>query len=197
MQNRIATALLIGMFALLGFATAWIAERPAHAAQPTAANRSLPEFDKDEDEFYARVDAVDSPTELTVTVLDAWRPMDKVQGPRWPNGIAKVKPVKRTVVLEELSGPSDAEQRKSAMDFIRRTLKESDHEVICTGSGISVKKGSGGEMISITAYVYVKKGFTLNNAMVSHGWATTSNPFYREWQEAAKRKKLGIWRDRQ
>jgi endonuclease YncB( thermonuclease family) len=83
------------------------------------------------------------------------------------------------------------------MDFLRKSLKESDHEVICTGSSVSVQNRPGGAVISVTGYVYVKHGFTLNNALVARGLATTSNPFYKSWQEKAKQQKLGIWRNRQ
>jgi hypothetical protein len=196
MKNKNASVLVAGLCGLLGFVAPWVA-RHAHAAPPTAGSALLPEIDKDEDEFYARVDEVLSPTELRLTVLDVWQPMDKVREPRWPHGIAKVKPAKRTVVLEDLTAAGDAEQRRAAMDFLRKSLKESDHEVICTGSSVSVQNRAGGAVISVTGYVYVKQGFTLNNALVSRGLATTSNPFYKSWQEKAKQQKLGIWQDRQ
>ena len=64
-----------------------------------------------------------------------------------------------------------------------------------TGSSVSVKKEDGQEKIYITGCLFVKAGFTLNNALVRNGLATTSNPLYQSWQEQAKRKKLGIWRD--
>ena len=85
--------------------------------------------------------------------------------------------------------------KKAALDFINKALKESRNEIICTGSSVSVKKESGGEMICITGYVFVRDGVTLNNALVRQGLATTSNPLYKSWQEKAKRKKLGMWRD--
>ena len=120
-----------------------------------------------------------------------------MHGPRWPEGKAKVAPTKRAIIFEDISVPDDAGQRKAALDFLSKTIKESGHEVICTGSSVSVKKESNIEIICITGYVYVKQGFTLNNALVRQGLATTVNPFYKALQEEAKQKKLGIWRDQQ
>jgi hypothetical protein len=189
-------ALLVGFVGLLSLTTACVADEDAPGCGPTAAATApLPTIDKEDDEFYAHVDAVNSPTELTVTVLDVWEPMDKLRGPRWPEGKARVEPVKRIIILEDISVPDDAEQKKAALEFINNTVKESSNEIICTGSNVSVKKESGGEIVYITAYVFVKKGFTLNNALVRQGLATTSNPLYKSWQEKAKQQKLGIWRD--
>ena len=85
-------------------------------------------------------------------------------------------------------------RRTRRRDFIRKTLKDSGNEIICTGCRVSVRKESGGEIICITGYVYVKAGFTLNNALVRQGLATTANPLYQSWQQQAKQKKLGMWR---
>jgi hypothetical protein len=186
---------VVGFVSLLWLATAWGVNPYAQASDPPVAT-SLAEVDKDEDEFYAHVDEVISPTELAVTVLDVWNPLDKVRGPRWPAGKAKVKPARRIVILEETSAPNAAEQKKAALDFLRKTLKESDNEILCTGSNVSVRKKAGGESICVTGYVYVKAGFTLNNALLRQGLATTTNPFYKSWEQQAKQKKLGIWRDR-
>ncbi len=147
------------------------------------------------DEFYAHVDKVVSATELLVTVLDVWEPMDRVHGPRWPEGKAKVRPTQRTVILEETVAPQAAEQKKAAVESLEKAVKESDGEVLCTGSDVSVKKNAGGEVIAVTGYVFVKKGFTLNNALVRQGLATTTNPIYKAWQDEAKQKKLGMWSD--
>lgn len=195
MKKQLQGALLVSFFSLLWLASAGVVSQYAQAGAPTAAKACLPEVDKDEDEFYAHVDVVNSPTELTVTVLDVWQPIDKLHGPRWPEGKAKVKRTKRVIVLEDISVPNGAGQKKAALDFISKTLKESSNEVICTGSSVSVRKQSGSEIVCITGYVYVKKGFTLNNALVRQGLATTTNPFYKSWQERAKKQKLGIWRD--
>ncbi len=195
MKKTIRKALVVQCVILLWLTPAWVGGRFAQGSDPAAAKASLPEVDRDEDEFYAHVDEVNSPTKLTVTVLDVWQPMDKLHGPRWPAGKAKVKPAKRVIILEDISVPDDAQQKKAALDFISKTLKESDNEIICTGSSVSAKKESGSEIIYVTGYVLVRKGFTLNNALVRQGLATTANPFYKTWQEEAKQKKLGIWRD--
>lgn len=194
MKKDIKRALVVGYISLLWLTTPnWHSQ----ASEPTKGKTSLPEVAKDVDEFYAVVDKVNSPTELTVTVLDEWNPMDKLNGPRWPEGKAKVKPAKRLVILEDTLGPNNAEQKKAALDFINKIVKESSNEVICTGSSVVTKKS--GE-ICVTGYVFVRKGkdprlFTINNALVLQGLATTTNPFYKSWQQEAKQKKLGIWRD--
>lgn len=190
-KKELTRALLVGLAAWLVVA----ANQHAEASDPPAAKASLPEVARDEDEFYAHVDKVNSPTELMVTVLDVWDPMDKLKGPRWPEGKAKVRPTKRLVILEDTVAPKAAEHKKAALEFLDKTLKDSGNEVICTGSNVSVRKESGGEIICITACVFVKKGFTLNNTLVRQGLATTTNPFYKSWQEEAKQKKLGMWRD--
>ena len=87
------------------------------------------------DEFYAVVDKVNSPTELTVTVLDEWNPMDKLNGPRWPR--ERQSQTRETISnLEDTLGPNNAEQKKAALDFINKIVKESRNEVICTGSSV-------------------------------------------------------------
>ena len=197
MKREIKSALGGGLAGLLWLAAAGAVNPYAQARDPAAATASLPEVDKNEDEFYAHVDAVVSPTELTVTVLDVWNPLDKVHGPRWPEGKAKVKPTKRLVILEETLAPDTAEQKKAASAFLNKTLQESSNEILCTGSAVSVKKDSGNQVLCVTGYVYVKAGFTLNNALVRQGLATTTNPFYKSWEQQAKQKKLGMWRDRQ
>jgi hypothetical protein len=166
----------------------------AEAGDAPAKQESLPEAAKDVDEFYARVDEIVSPTELMVTVLDVWNPLDKARGPRWPGGKARVKPARRAVVLEEIAAPDNADDKKQAMDLLRKAIDESGGEVICSGSGVAVKKLAGGEVICVTGYITVKKGFSLNNMLVRQGLATTTNPFYQPWQEEAKRKGLGMWR---
>lgn len=188
-------ALLVGLAGLSWLTTGCVIGQYAQGCDPTVATESLPEIDKDEDEFYAHVDEITSPTELTVTVLDAWKPMDRLRGPRWPEGKAKVKSTRRILILEDISVPNDAKQKKAAIDFLEKVIKESGNEIICTGSNVSTKKESGSEIVCVTAYVYLKKGFTLNNALVRQGLGTTSNPFYKSWQEKAKQEKLGIWRD--
>ena len=195
MKKYIKRVLLGALSSLLGLATVGIANQYAQAGDPTTKTAALPEVDKDDDEFYAHVDNVTSPTELMVTVLDVWNPMDKLHGPRWPDGVAKVKPTKRAVILEDIAVPNNADQKKSALEFISKALKESGNEVICTGSSVSVRKELGGEVICITGYVILKNGTTLNNALVRQGLATTTSPIYKVWQEEAKKKKLGIWRD--
>ncbi len=195
MMKEIRRAVVVVLVGLLALATAGVAKVPAQAAEPNTAKVSLPEAPKDEDEFYVHVDKVISPTELMVTVLDVWQPMDRLRGPRWPQGKAKVQPTTRKIILEETSVPDNAEQKKAALDFIIKTIKESGDELITSGSNIATKKESGREVICITAYVYVKAGFTLNNALVRRGLATTTNPLYFSWQNEAKQKKLGIWRD--
>ena len=130
MKKTVKNALLVGCSALLWLASAWWVVDLQHlqGADPTAKKASLPELPKDEDEFYARVDKVNSPTELTVTVLDAWNPLDKRNGLRWPKGVAKVRPTKRAIILEDISVPDSAEQRKRALDFLQKTLDESGNE---------------------------------------------------------------------
>jgi len=192
-QPLFATLLLIP----LGFGTANHLVSAAETGEPVLAPQkiALPEIGKDIDEFYARVDEVVSPTALRVTILDAWNPEDKLHGLRWPNGEAKVQPAKRTIFLEETSVPNNGDAQKAAVDFVKTLIQKSNHEILCTGSNVAVKKEPQGEVICVTAYVYVKKGYTINNALVRQGLATTSNPFYKSWQEEAKQKKLGIWRD--
>lgn len=197
MKKEGQRALLVGFVSLLSLVTAFVANQCVRASDPTAATASLPEVDKDEDEFYAHVDKINSPTELMVTVLDVWKPGDKLHGPRWPEGKAKVKPAKRAIILEEIAVPNNAEHKRAALDFVSKTLKESGNEVICTGSSMSVRKESGSEIVCITGYVYVKEGFTLNNALVRQGLATTTNPLYKSWQQQAKEKKLGMWRNQE
>ncbi len=189
--------LILGFLLLLGLATIDHAPLAAQAGEPVSpqSQASLPVADKDIDEFYARVDEVVSPTELTVTILDAWDPKDKWNGLRWPDGKAKVQPAKRTVLLEETSVPKDADAQKAAIHYIKTLVQESNNEIVCTGSNVAVRKDPQGEVICVTAYVYVKKGFTINNALVRQGLATTTNPFYKSWQEEAKQKQLGIWRN--
>ena len=111
-----------------------------------------------------------------------------------PREKRKSNPRKGQSFLEEIAVPNNAEHKRAALDFVSKTLKESGNEVICTGSSISVRKESGGEIVCITGYVYVKEGFTLNNALVRQGLATTTNPLYKSWQQQAKEKKLGMWR---
>jgi hypothetical protein len=152
--------------------------------------------DPQEDEFYARVDEVRSPTELIVTILDIWKPMDKLQGDRWPNGAAKVKPTRRIIVLEETAVPNDPNVVNEAVAFLKKAIRNSNHEIICSGSNVSVRKEPEGETICVVGYVFVKNGLTLNNALVCRGLATTTNPFYQSLQHEAKRKKLGMWRER-
>jgi hypothetical protein len=195
MKKEIQGALLAGVVCLLWLASAWAVNRYAQADDSTATTTSLPEVDKDVDEFYAHVDEVNSATELTVTILDVWEPRDKLHGPRWPKGEAKVEPTKRAIILEDISVPDDAEQKEAALDFISKTLKESGNEVICTGSSVSVDKQFGDEIICITGYVYVKEGFTLNRGLVRLGLATSTNPVFNSCQEQAGQKKLGIWRN--
>jgi endonuclease YncB( thermonuclease family) len=195
MQKEIHRTFCVVSVSLLWLATACTVSAHAQTCGSTDATASLPEADKDEDEFYVRVDKVISPTELAVTVLGVWQPADRVRGRRWPDGKSKVKPTQRTIILEDITVPDDAEQKNAALDFINTALKESDNEVICSGSSVSVRKESDSEMICITGYVFMKKGVTLNNALVRQGLATTSNPFYKSWQEQAKQKKLGMWRD--
>jgi endonuclease YncB( thermonuclease family) len=36
----------------------------------------------------------------------------------------------------------------------------------------------------------------LNNALVRQGLATTANPFYKSWEEEARKNKRGMWRDK-
>jgi hypothetical protein len=188
MKKTINSALLVGFSALLWLASTWWVVNLQHlqAADPTTKKASLPEVAQDEDEFYAHVDRVDSPTELTVTVLDVWNPLDKRYGLRWPAGIAKVKPTKRAIILEDISVPDSAEQRKRALDFVQKTLEESGNEVICSGSSVSVKKQPGGDVICVTGYLSVKKGFTLNAALVRQGLATTTNPSLKPHQPSQK-----------
>ena len=117
MKKNIKKAWLVGLVSLSWLATGGAVNQCARASDPTVAKASLPDVDKDEDEFYAHVDQVNSPTELTVTVLDVWKPMDKLHGPRWPKGKAKVAPAKRTIILEDISVPNNAEQKNAAQGF--------------------------------------------------------------------------------
>ena len=99
------------------------------------------------------------------------------------------------MILEDITVPDSVEHQKAALDFLSTAVKESGNEVICSGSKVSVRKDSGNEIVCITGYVFVKDGRTLNNAPVREGLATTANPLYKSWQQKAKQKKLGIWRD--
>lgn len=184
---------LRGLYRFVGFA---IVLGYFHAGALAAPETPLPEADRDVDEFYARVDRIVSPTELRVTILDEWRPTDKIDGERWPNGKARVKPTERTVFLEDISVPSEPRHQKAALEFLRNMVKESEGEVICSGSKVETKKAKDAERICVTGYVFVKPGGTLNNALVRAGLATTENVLYHDVQAKAKRQRLGIWADR-
>ena len=172
----------------------WLTAQGVWAAPPPV-QPTLPAVDQNADEFYARVDRINSATELTVTVLDLWQPLDKVKGPRWPGGKAKVQPAERIVTLEDTSVPANPQDQKAARDCLAEALKQSNNEVICTGSAVSVRREAGKPVVAVTAYVYVKEGFTLNNRLVRLGLATTTNPFYKAWQDKAKQKRLGLWKN--
>lgn len=185
---------LLGCLGILSLWSGWDECQSAQGDDPAPSEMSLPEIGEETDEFYARVDKIISPTELLVTVLDIWQPGDKLQGPRWPEGEARVRPASRVVILEDITAPDDAEQQKEALDFLRKTIEESDHEVICTGSNVVVSGDRCDEAVRITGYVYVKEGFTLNRALVRSGLATSANPVHKAIQEQAKQKRLGIWK---
>jgi hypothetical protein len=195
-KKAILTPLLVACAALLVLGSDCAGGRDAIGKDPPATSPSLPVVAEDVDEFYARVDKVNSPTELAVTILDVWQPSDKTKGPRWPEGKARVQPAKRIVNLEDTIAPPAAQDRKAAVDFILQALKESANEIVCTGSSVTKKKESGNEIVCVTGYVFVKKGFTLNNALVRQGLATTANPFYKSWEEEARKNKRGMWRDK-
>ena len=94
MNRRFNSALIVALVGPLWLAAACVADEHVQGSEATVAKAASPEVDKEEDEFYAHVDKVTSPTELLVTILDVWNPMDKLRGPRWPEGNAKVKPTK-------------------------------------------------------------------------------------------------------
>ena len=195
MHRNASASLRFRLFCLAWLTTASFLPQEAGAGDRTPADAALPTVAEDVDEFYAHVDRINSPTELTVTILDLWQPMDKVKGPRWPEGRAKVKPAERIVALEEIAVPGNADDQKAALAFAAKTLRQSKDEVICSGSSVVVGKESGKQTIRIKAYVFVKDGFTLNNALVRQGLATTTNPIYKSWEQEAKQKRLGIWRN--
>lgn len=195
MNQKLFTKTRVGLLCLAWLVIVWAAVQYGKAGDSTPAKPALPAVADYEDEFYAHVDRINSPTELTVTILDLWDPMDRIKGPRWPNGKAKVKPAERVITLEETFVPANAEDQKAALDFITKALEKSKYEVMCTGSSVVTKNESGKKVVCIKACVFVKDWFTLNNTLVRQGLATTTNPFYKPWEQEAKQKKLGIWRN--
>ena len=126
-----------------------------------AAFNYTPYVDENTDEFYGRVDRVDGPFELTVTILDAWNPMDKKYGLRWPHGKQKVKRIQKKVVLDDLIAPKTADERRAVMDFIKESVK-TDNEIIVSGGAV---------------YLHKDWPRCLNTELVRQGLVATTNPF--------------------
>jgi hypothetical protein len=144
------------------------------------AFNSAPYVDEDTDEFYGRVDSVEAPFELKVTILDVWNPVDKRYGPRWPHGKQKVKQIQKKVVLDDLVAPRTPDEARAVIDFIRESIK-TDNEIIVSGGAV---------------YLHKDWPRCLNTELVRQGLVATTNPFEFQWMERAKAKKIGIWRDK-